>query len=230
MYRSDPDPGIHAAAEWVLRRWGQAEYLAKIDSELLESADKQPQWYLTKHRHTMIAITGPVEFLMGSPHSQRGRSTTEYLHRKRINHSFAIASKEVTVQQFHEFLENHSFTSKDAPEADCPQTSVTWYEAVAYCRWLSDQENIHEDQMCYPSIDEIKDGMTLPSDYLSRNGYRLPTEAEWEFACRANSVTSRYYGETDQLLGQYAWYDRTSDYRTWPVGVSNPATWGSSTC
>ncbi len=191
LYRSDPDPGIHAASEWVLRRWGKAADLAEIDSELLASeVDASRRWYSTPQGHTMVVVPGPVEFLMGSPYTQRDRSAFEYLHRKRIGHSFAIASREVTVAQFQEFLRNnrtvkHNYAEKDAPEQDCPQTSVTWYEAAGYCRWLSERERVPEDQMCYPPIPEIKEGMTLPSDYLSRIGYRLPTEAEWEFSCRA---------------------------------------------
>ncbi len=264
LYRSDPDAGIHAAAQWVLRRWGKTADLDEINltseptalaaglswnltseptalaaglswntTRAASAVGSQKQhhdsrdWYLTKQGHTMVVIPGPVQFLMGSPYTQRERSAFEYLHRKRIGHSFAIASEEVTVGQFREFLRNspevkHRYTEKHAPEEDCPQTSVTWYEAAAYCRWLSEQEQIPEDQMCYPPIAEIKEGMTLPSDYLSRTGYRLPTEAEWEFACRAGAETSRYYGEADQLLGQYAWYVNTSDDRTWPVGSLKP--------
>jgi len=175
----------------------------------------------------MVVIPGPVEFLMGSPGTEKDRRSLEYLHRKRIGHSFAIASKEVTVKQFQEFLRNtpsvrHNYTKKYAPEENCPQISVIWYEAAAYCRWLSEQEGIPNDQMCYPPIAEIKDGMKLPSDYLSRTGYRLPSEAEWENACRSKTLTSRYYGQSEELLGQYAWFNKTSSDRTWPVGSLKP--------
>jgi hypothetical protein len=181
LYRDNPDPGIHAASEWVLRRLGKVDDLAEIDTELgTGKAEGERNWYVTKQGHTMVVIPGPVEFLMGSPGTEKDHESNEELHRQRIGCSFAIATKEVTVKQFQDFLRQtpsvrHSYTKKYAPEENCPQMSVTWYEAAAYCRWLSEQEGVSDDQMCYPPIADIKDGMDLPSDYLSRTGYRLPS-------------------------------------------------------
>jgi serine/threonine protein kinase/formylglycine-generating enzyme required for sulfatase activity len=211
-YRDDADPGIHGAAEWLLRRWGYTADLARIDKELVSAQAREGRrWYVNGQGQTLVLIPGPAEFWMGSPGQEPTQSEDigESLHRQRISRSFALATKEVTVEQFLRFRPNHGYTKHFSPEPDGPMIYVTWYDAAEYCNWLSQREGILEAEWCYPK--NVSDGTMLPQAYLSKTGYRLPTEAEWEYACRAGAVTSRFYGAADDLLQEYAWYVKTTN-------------------
>jgi formylglycine-generating enzyme required for sulfatase activity len=176
-----------------------------------------------------------VEFLMGSPADEPGRSDDERQHRRKIGRSYALATKAVTVAQFERFRKENpkaqlqvQIPNQWGPEPDRPVSVVSWYDAVQYCRWLSEKEGVPAEQMCYPPLAEIeksKDGKTplrLPADYLQRTGYRLPTEAEWEHACRAGTRTAWSCGEAAGLVDRYAWHLTNSEQRFWPVGQKRP--------
>jgi serine/threonine protein kinase/formylglycine-generating enzyme required for sulfatase activity len=232
LYREDHDPGVHGACDLLLRRWGQARQVRQVDAELAsDRPSEQRRWYVNREGQTLIVVPGPIEFWMGSPAYELHRNKFELRRRQRIPRSFALAAKEVTVEQYQRFLHDHPEMSdyvagQFTPDLECPAIGLSWFQAAQYCRWLSEREGVPEDQMCYPTISEIKDGMKLPDDYLHRTGYRLPTSAEWECACRAGTETARPYGASDDLLKKYEWYVANSETRTWPVGGLLPNPWG----
>lgn len=233
QYREHPDPGLHGAIDWVLRqRWAKAKELERIDAELavqagaLHTAPVQADrdWFVNSVGQTFAVVRGPVGFLMGSPSTESGRSTEESADRKQIGRSFAIATKEVTVAQFLRLRPGHSWRERYSPDQDGPAVSVTWYDAAAYCNWLSERDGIPRDQWCYEPNDqkEYAEGMRIKAGHLKLMGYRLPTEAEWEYGCRSGSVVARYYGRSEELLPRYGWYLKNGDARAWPVGRLRP--------
>jgi formylglycine-generating enzyme required for sulfatase activity len=129
------------------------------------------------------------EFQMGSPDAEQGRADDETRHLVKITKPFYLAVHEVTQQQYEKVMGVRPWQGKgyvrEGP--DYPAVYVNHDDAVEFCRRLSKQEGVE---------------------------YRLPTEAEWEYACRAGTTTAYSFGDDEAKLGQYAWYVKNA----WDIG------------
>jgi eukaryotic-like serine/threonine-protein kinase len=225
-FESDPHPGVHSASEWLLRQLGHADRIVEVERRLQEKPGLQPNrdWYMTSQGHTLLVVHGPVEFMMGSSAEGQGRGTGEAQHRETILHRFAIGTKEVTLRQFRHFWKDFGGSTQDEAGRACPANRIDFAMAMAYCNWLSEVEGISKDQWCF----EHDSGAQLrPAvDCLTRIGYRLPIEAEWEYACRAGTQTVRHDGFGEEFLSRYAWYQANSNRQSHPVGLLKPNDWG----
>ena len=236
LYQKTDDAGLHAAAEWLLRHWEQETWLRKTqeawakDKEAInnrmtwikqslaqERGKAKAHWYVNSQGQTMVVIPGPVEFVMGTTATKEQLLDAPPRQRKRIGRTFAIGATPVTVDEYRRFNKDH-YMGRQPPQGNCPAVNMTWFQAAGYCNWLSGKENLDK---CYEE-DERGVVTRLNKGYLSLSGYRLPTEAEWECACRAGTITSRYFGEADDLLTHYGWSQSDLSRTSRPVGMKKP--------
>ena len=227
-YQYSPDPGTHSAARWALRQWNFE--LPELDDAKHPSDSRN--WYINTVGMTMLRLPAG-RFRMGNEKEFEAKPIDVTLTK-----GFYLADREVNVQQFQQFIDDPGLAMSDKPEnwkghdtRDSPTPThpvqrVNWYDAILYCNWLSRREG---RTACYKRTGSKEKSALDNSEYDAwrRNpdadGYRLPTEAEWEYACRAGTTTDFSHGNDEELLRQYAVYAAPGPAQ---CGSRKPNGWG----
>lgn len=150
-------------------------------------------------------------FAMGAPDGEVEGFNDALQHPVTLTRAFEVQTTEVTEGQYRDLM-----GATDAQKTgcdDCPVVNVSWFQAVTYCNQLSKRRGLSP---CYTVA-----GFDVQWKGLSCQGYRLPTEAEWEYAARAGTTGPRY-GEVAEI----AWIDVNSELRPQKVGQKRPNPWG----
>ena len=226
--RADSRAVFTEAVKWAV---------SPIVNEWLQGGDATRAEYLRYHtavvRSAFLAARGPAtepvksfidladipagSFAIGSPENEADRSDNENQVQVRITKPFRMGRTVVTQRQWREVMgtepwQHYEDLDEDSWVADfCgddfPAVYVSWDDAVLFCQTLTDLEQetgrLAATQSC-----------------------RLPTEAEWEYACRAGTTTAYSFGDNPDLLGDYGWYYGNSDGGTHAVAEKNPNPWG----
>jgi formylglycine-generating enzyme required for sulfatase activity len=175
-----------------------------IDQISVEPSPAQSPKTITNSIGMKLVLIPKGRFTMGSPPGEKGSEEDERQHEVTISRDYHLGAHEVTQSQYRKVMgknpsffqgdqlaERHPETGRVVKEVDGsnhPVEKVSWEDAVEFCRKLSE----------------------LPEEKAAGRVYRLPTEAEWEYACRAGSQTAYSFGDSSRNLRNYAWFGDNS--------------------
>ncbi|MFN3189738.1 MAG: bifunctional serine/threonine-protein kinase/formylglycine-generating enzyme family protein [Aureliella sp.] len=232
---SAKDQGVVSAATWALRRLG-----LKLTKKP-KSFDFGTPVSLAENEEVGIRMipVQPGSFTMGGLHPF-DQNTGRTPHPVDITKKFYLSDREISTGLFRAFLRDTGLEASSgdwqpdttiSPTDSHPAQRVSWDQAVQFCNWLSRQHGFYavyeeDGEMSF----ELADGQTWTGKkwkrFAERNGYRLPTEAEYEYACRAGSETLYSFGDSPKFFSHYVAWTNNTRVACQPCGQLMPNRWG----
>ena len=231
--RARTESGLASHDNLALVKLLHARIVQRAAEEKAASGESRPQDYsgkvpLTGAAYEMVALAGG-EFLMGSPASEPKRADDEGPQVKVTLAPFWIGKFEVTWDEYEPYMITQVDRAKNGARKDYNPQTHGLVDAVSQPTQPYVEMSFGMGQKGYPAISMTQHGANKYCQWLSAQTghfYRLPTEAEWEYACRAGTTTAYSFGDDPQLLGEHAWFYKNSNEKYQKVGLKKPNPWG----
>lgn len=198
--------------------------------DVKSKADTSSQSLSSETFYYTFIVFSAGEYLISSVADEPNRGTDEVRHPVKLTRPFALLDREITMAELIAFSPLHAnFMQQFNDRLENAGSRVSWYDAVGFCRWLGAQAGLPESDQAYAAPDSLDKEQyprepdrfenwapqNWPVD-VTRRGFRLPTEAEWEIASRAGARSAYCYGSDVDLLGRFGWYVENSDKKVHP--------------
>jgi formylglycine-generating enzyme required for sulfatase activity len=265
-YANDPSSGVHGASGWLLRYLGEKEIAERVDQTPIPySPDREwftlavtvrptpppkpkedptepgaPPKPLTPETfyYTFIVYPSGTYTLSSVKDQINPFELNEFRQDVTLTRPFALLDREIMFAEWIAFDPQYELFMKGMKLAPTDAgLGSHWYDSVAYCRWLGNEDKLPESDQCYPDPKTMNEDLyphdpvetLFPKNWpldLSKRGFRLPTESEWEVVARSGSRTAYGFGSDVALLDRFGWFLDNSSKKPHPGREKRPSVRG----